>query len=281
MPRSGGSILHGQGDKAQRTATLPERKKHPFGQGCREILREKNKNLVGKNRVPELKPNTVPSLLTPVDNPSLEPLWLGSCRLGLIPVPDCPLTTCRERVAGTGNGPSSLVKRQQKPPRQQPQLQFWNSVSAQISQQLWLLSSSCHAEEWGSGPVAHGWANCRRWSSGPEVKEPFTSVKLFTSVPDDMGEESPTNKAKTEKEPTAKAKRYRLYPTAEETPYDIWDAAMDDLLKSVASGAASTRTMRSRFRSRTALDKSASRRASSSTASTGCGAVGSAPFFGT
>ncbi|KAK9252006.1 hypothetical protein V1507DRAFT_481941 [Lipomyces tetrasporus] len=208
-------------------------------------------------------------------------------------------------------------KRQQKPPRQQPPLPFWNSGSVQISQRLWLPSSSCHAEKWGSEPVARGWASCLRWSS---------TTELISSVPDDLGKGSPTNKAKTEKEPAAKAKRHRLYPTAEEkkilvkwigaarwtyneclraimdegvpkskkalrarainkeaiellnkpwleeTPYDIRDAAMDDLLKAFASGAA---------RSRTALDKSASRRASSSTASTGCGAVGSSPFFGT
>ncbi|KAJ8100094.1 putative transposase DNA-binding domain-containing protein [Lipomyces tetrasporus] len=162
-------------------------------------------------------------------------------------------------------------KRQQKPPRQQPPLPFWNSGSVQISQRLWLPSSSCHAEKWGSEPVAR---------------------ELISSVPDDLGKGSPTNKAKTEKEPAAKAKRHRLYPTAEEkkilvkwigaarwtyneclraimdegvpkskkalrarainkeaiellnkpwleeTPYDIRDAAMDDLLKAFASGAA-------------------------------------------
>ncbi|KAK9258893.1 hypothetical protein V1519DRAFT_301795 [Lipomyces tetrasporus] len=61
-------------------------------------------------------------------------------------------------------------KRQQKPPRQQPPLPFWNSGSVQISQRLWLPSSSCHAEKWGSEPVARGWASCLRWSSTTEVK---------------------------------------------------------------------------------------------------------------
>ncbi|KAK9372445.1 uncharacterized protein V1513DRAFT_460578 [Lipomyces chichibuensis] len=183
-------------------------------------------------------------------------------------------------------------KRRQKLPRQQPPLPFWNSVSYPEP------SSSLDANEWGSETIARGWANCLWWSSHAE------RLKLFQSA----------------KEPTAKAKRYRLYPTAEdkkilvkwigaarwtyneclraimnegvprskkalrarainkevlellkkpwleETPYDIRNAAMDDLLKAFASEVA---------RSGTAL---ASRRASSSTASTGCGAVGSTPF---
>ncbi|KAK9493207.1 hypothetical protein V1508DRAFT_354051, partial [Lipomyces doorenjongii] len=70
-------------------------------------------------------------------------------------------------------------------------------------------------------------------------------------------------------------------PWLEDTPYDIRDAAMDDLLKALSREQLGTRTTRSRLRSRTALDKSTSRRASSFTASTGCGAVGSTPFFGT
>ncbi|KAJ8101285.1 hypothetical protein POJ06DRAFT_281117 [Lipomyces tetrasporus] len=153
-------------------------------------------------------------------------------------------------------------KRQQKPPRQQPPLPFWNSGSVQISQRLWLPSSSCHAEKWGSEPVAHGWASCLRWSSTAEV--------------------NPTNKAKTEKEPAAKAKRHRLYPTAEEKKILVkWIGAArwkyNECLRAIMDEGhlrreqLGTRTIRRCFRSRTALDK----------ASTGCGAVGSTPFFAT
>ncbi|KAK9314229.1 putative transposase DNA-binding domain-containing protein [Lipomyces starkeyi] len=181
-------------------------------------------------------------------------------------------------------------KRQQKLPRQQPPLPFWNSSSAQISKQLWLPSSSClDANEWGSETIAHGWANCLRWSSGAEVQD-----DLNWSVDETEAERSAKGPkfSGSVKEPAAKAKRYRLYPTAEEkkilvewigaarwtyneclraimdegvpkskkalrarainkeaiellnkpwleaTPYDIRDAAMDDLLKAFASGAA-------------------------------------------
>ncbi|KAK9482208.1 hypothetical protein V1527DRAFT_477139 [Lipomyces starkeyi] len=171
-------------------------------------------------------------------------------------------------------------------PQQQIHFPFWNSASAQVSQQLWLPSSSCHSEEWGTDAIAHGWGTCLRWSSGVEVHNDFQWLL------DDTGRERPAKRPKTASKETAlKSKKIRLYPTAgekdilerwigtarwtyneylraikvegvhrskkalrarainkeaaemlqkpwlEETPYDIRDAAMDDLLKAFAAGA--------------------------------------------
>ncbi|KAK9375264.1 putative transposase DNA-binding domain-containing protein [Lipomyces chichibuensis] len=189
-----------------------------------------------------------------------------------------------------------MVKQQTRQQRQQQQQEqkkcpkpFWNSVSEQVTKQLWLPSSSLDANAWGSETIAHGWANCLRWSSGADVHDDLNwSPKLSTSA----------------KEPAAKAKRYRLYPTAEEkrilvewigaarwtyneclraimdegvprskkalrarainkealellkkpwleeTPYDIRDAAMDDLLKAFASGVARYKTDKKVFKIR-------------------------------
>ncbi|ODQ75789.1 hypothetical protein LIPSTDRAFT_1213, partial [Lipomyces starkeyi NRRL Y-11557] len=221
---------------------------------------------------------------------------------------------------------------QQQPQQKQQQKcipkPFWNDFSAQVSQQLWLPSSSLDGNEWGSETIAHDWANCLRWTSGVDAHD-----DLSWSVDENEAEQSAKRPqlSQSAKEP----KRYRLYPTAEEkkilvewigaarwtynvclraimdegvprskkalraraineeaiellkkpwleeTPYDIRDAAMDDLLRHLRREQLGTRTIRRRFRSRTALDKGASKRASSSTAGTGCGAVGSTPFFST
>ncbi|KAK9330372.1 hypothetical protein V1520DRAFT_369574 [Lipomyces starkeyi] len=187
-------------------------------------------------------------------------------------------------------------KRQQKLPlpRQQPPLPFWNSASAQVSKQLWLPSSSCLG--------ANGWANCLRWSSGADVHD-----DLNWSVDE-------TETERSAKRP--KLSQYRLYPTAEEkkilvkwigaarwTYNECLRAIMDEgVPKSKKASRARainkeaiellnkpwleetpydlrTRRIRRCLRSGTALQSIASRRASSSTTSTGCGAVGSTPFF--
>ncbi|KAK9364828.1 putative transposase DNA-binding domain-containing protein, partial [Lipomyces kononenkoae] len=108
--------------------------------------------------------------------------------------------------------------------------------------------------------LGRGWAVCRTWSSGAEVHPEF-------QMPLDGLEEGDPD------QPALKARRYRLHPTGEEqqilvrwigaarwtfneclraikdegslqkpwlkdTPYDIRDAAMDDLLKAFKAGAA-------------------------------------------
>ncbi|KAK9245499.1 putative transposase DNA-binding domain-containing protein [Lipomyces tetrasporus] len=154
---------------------------------------------------------------------------------------------------------------------------FWNEVSAGISRQLWLPPASIPPGEWKG--LGRGWGTCRTWSSGAEVHPEF-------QLPLDGLEEGDQD------QPALKARRYRLYPTAEEkeilvrwigaarwtfneclraikdegvpkskkalraraindealaslkitglkdTPYDIRDAAMDDLLKAFKAGAA-------------------------------------------
>ncbi|KAK9325599.1 hypothetical protein V1517DRAFT_235867, partial [Lipomyces orientalis] len=175
---------------------------------------------------------------------------------------------------------------QQKEQKQQQQrlpLPFWDSVSARVSEQMWLPSSSsslwCQAKDWGQQAIARGWGTCLRWSSGAEVR-----YDLEWLVDDDTGKERPAKRQKLEKAAGKKARKIRLYPTAEqkkillnwmgaarwtyneclraiedegvprskkalrarainreaiktlkrpwleETPYDIRDAAMDDLL---------------------------------------------------
>ncbi|KAK9324846.1 hypothetical protein V1517DRAFT_315849 [Lipomyces orientalis] len=135
---------------------------------------------------------------------------------------------------------------------------FWNEVSAGISRQLWLPPASIPPGEWKE--LVRGWGTCRTWSSGGEVHPEF-------QLPLDGLEEGDQD------QPALKVRRYRLHPTTEEkeildegvpkskkalrarainddalaslkitglkdTPYDIRDAAMDDLLKAFKAGAA-------------------------------------------
>ncbi|KAK9488756.1 hypothetical protein V1527DRAFT_456102 [Lipomyces starkeyi] len=154
-------------------------------------------------------------------------------------------------------------------PQQQVPLPFWNSASAQVSQQLWLPSSSCQAGEWGTDAIAHGWGTCLRWSSGADVHndfqcketaQNFKKIRLYPTAEEKHILERWIGTArwtyneclravKVEGVPRSKkALRARAInreaaemlqkPWLEETPYDIRDAAMDDLLKAFAAGAA-------------------------------------------
>ncbi|KAK9488085.1 hypothetical protein V1527DRAFT_458161 [Lipomyces starkeyi] len=111
------------------------------------------------------------------------------------------------------NNDCSIQQPQQKQQQKCIPEPFWNSVSAQVSQQLWLPSSALDANEWGSETIAYGWANCLRWSSGAEVHD-----DLNWSVDENEVERSAKRPklSHSATEPASKAKRYRLYPTAEE-----------------------------------------------------------------
>ncbi|KAJ8097044.1 hypothetical protein POJ06DRAFT_38767 [Lipomyces tetrasporus] len=223
-----------------------------------------------------------------------------------------------------------LQQTKQQQQQQRLPVPFWNSVSARVSEQMWLPSSSSYqAKDWGQQATARGWGKSLRWSSRAEVR-----YDIEWLLDHDTAEERPAKRQKLEKAAAQKARKIRLYPTAEqkkillnwmgaarwtyneclraiedegvprskkalrarainneatetlkkpwlqETPYDIRDAAMDDLLKAFNSGAARYKNDKKLLRSGTALAKSAFRRALSSIASTGRAAVGSTPFFG-
>ncbi|KAJ8099848.1 putative transposase DNA-binding domain-containing protein [Lipomyces tetrasporus] len=181
-----------------------------------------------------------------------------------------------------------LQQTKQQQQQQRLPVPFWNSVSARVSEQMWLPSSSSYqAKDWGQQATARGWGTSLRWSSSAEVR-----YDIEWLLDHDTGEERPAKRQKLEKAAAQKARKIRLYPTAEqkkillnwmgaarwtyneclraiedegvprskkalrarainneatetlkkpwlqETPYDIRDAAMDDLLKAFNSGAA-------------------------------------------
>ncbi|KAK9321236.1 hypothetical protein V1517DRAFT_363291 [Lipomyces orientalis] len=151
---------------------------------------------------------------------------------------------------------------QQQQQQQRLPVPFWNSVSARASEQIWLpSSSSCQAKDWGQ--LERGWGTCLRWSSRAEVR-----YDLEWLVDDDTGKERPAKRQKLEKAAAQKARKIRLYPTAEQKkillnwmgaarwtynecpPYDIRDAAMDDLLKAFHSGLARYKNDKKNFKIR-------------------------------
>ncbi|KAK9385948.1 hypothetical protein V1515DRAFT_629266 [Lipomyces mesembrius] len=138
---------------------------------------------------------------------------------------------------------------------------FWDNTTAQISRKLLLPAGPLQADEWASEPIGPFWGACLRWSSTAEVHDDWLSA-----IPEVAPQ--PTE------EPGMRAKKFRLYSTAQEKrpsfvivekvriskmelrarainkeavetlktswlleiPYDIRNAAMDDLLKAFLSG---------------------------------------------
>ncbi|KAK9371311.1 hypothetical protein V1509DRAFT_551332, partial [Lipomyces kononenkoae] len=80
---------------------------------------------------------------------------------------------------------------------------FWNGTTAQISRQLWLLSSSLQADDWASEPIGHGWGNCLRWSSTADVCDDWLSV-------------IPELAPQSTEEPGLRVKKFKIYKTAQE-----------------------------------------------------------------
>ncbi|KAK9247658.1 hypothetical protein V1506DRAFT_504489 [Lipomyces tetrasporus] len=88
------------------------------------------------------------------------------------------------------------TKQKQQQQQQRLAVPFWDSVSAQVSEQMWLpSSSSCQAKDWGQQAIARGWGTCLRWSSHAEVR-----YDVEWLVDDDTGEERPAKRQKLEKD---------------------------------------------------------------------------------
>ncbi|KAK9390107.1 hypothetical protein V1515DRAFT_592968 [Lipomyces mesembrius] len=80
---------------------------------------------------------------------------------------------------------------------------FWDNTTAQISRKLLLPAGPLQADEWASEPIGLFWGACLRWSSTAEVHDDWLSA-----IPEVAPQ--PTE------EPGMRAKKFRLYPTAQE-----------------------------------------------------------------
>ncbi|KAK9337071.1 putative transposase DNA-binding domain-containing protein [Lipomyces starkeyi] len=153
---------------------------------------------------------------------------------------------------------------------------FWNEDSVTISRQLWLHPASIPAGEWKE--IGRGWGTCRIWSSGaavhPEFQLPLDGLEGDQDQPALNARRYRLHPTTEEKEilvrwigaarwtfneclraikdegvrKSKKALRARAInddaieslkmTRLKDTPYDIRDAAMDDLLKAFKAGAA-------------------------------------------